>query len=128
MTPSYRYLSQAIQIMSGAIMASSVVFAEARAHDATRTATTPPWTYDAICCRGVGEHGDCQDIPASAVHPVPGGYSITLRPGDHRLVTKPQNYSIPEAKTRRSPDGRYHACLYPNEAHLQCFYAPPMSW
>lgn len=49
-----RRLTQALLIMSGAIMASSVVFAEARAHDATRTATTPPWTYDALCCQGTG--------------------------------------------------------------------------
>ena len=107
----------------------ALVCAPALAHDAKPTAMQPlGWKYDAVCCHGSHIDGDCQAISDETVTPIPGGYRITLRPGDHRLVTKPHVYEIKQEKVRESPDGAYHACLYPTEDRLQCFYAPPMSF
>lgn len=84
--------------------------------------------YDASCCHAIGLRGDCQPIPNASVKPIPGGYQITLGPGDHRLATRVHVFQIEESKTRRSTDGQYHACLYPTENDLRCFYAPPMGF
>ena len=81
--------------------------------------------YDAWCCNGNAHSGDCQPIPSSSVKVVAGGYQITLRPGDHWMVTKEHRFQKPQTETRWSTDGQYHACLYPNETNLRCFYAPP---
>lgn len=82
--------------------------------------------YDTWCCNGDGHSGDCQEIPSSAVKPIEGGWQVTLVPGDHRLVTRVHVFQIPQSNTRMSSDGRFHACLYPDENTLRCFYAPPM--
>lgn len=92
----------------------------AAAHDAPAG-----WSYDASCCHGDSHSGDCQEIPDSAVKPVDGGYVVTLLPGDHRRVTVAHTWQRAMSEARRSPDGHYHACLWPNEATLRCFYAPP---
>jgi hypothetical protein len=81
--------------------------------------------YNTWCCNGNGQNGDCQEIPDSAVRTIPGGYQITLQVGDHRLVTRSHIFTKTQAETRWSTDGRYHACLYPTEDELRCFYAPP---
>lgn len=115
-------------VVAGLVLAWLIV-SPADAHDAMPTAAQPEgWRYDAACCHGNTVNGDCQAIPNSTVTPIPGGFSITLRPGEHRLVTKPHSYTIEQSKVRESRDGRYHACLYPTEDKLQCFYAPPMSF
>lgn len=81
--------------------------------------------YDTWCCNGNAHSGDCQPIPSASVKPVDGGYQITLGPGDHRLATRVHVFSKAQAETRRSLDGRYHACLYPTEDTLRCLYIPP---
>lgn len=86
------------------------------------------WEYDADCCNGNAVEGDCQEIPASAVKVVDGGYEITLRPGDHRLVTVPHTWTKATKEARWSKDENYHACLWPNEATLRCFYAPTLGY
>lgn len=113
-----------------AILAALVLSAPAMAHDAMPTAAQPEgWRYDAVCCQqATANSGDCQDIPATSVKPIPGGYQITLRPGDHHMVTRLHVFQFSQAETRESPDGRYHACLYPSEDNLHCFYAPPMGF
>ena len=121
MKPSRYYrLTQAMQILSGAIMASSVLFSAARAHE-----TASGMIFDARCCRGNSVTGDCQPIPASSVKPIAGGLQITLAPGDHPLVTRVHVFQIEQGKVLPSTDGRYYACLWPSEDHLQCLYAPP---
>ena len=98
MTPSCRYLSQAIQILSGAIMASSVVFAEARAHDALPTASKPDgWSYPFSCCAGF----DCRQVPSDSVAETPQGYVIK-RTGEVIPYT--------DSRVRSSPDGETHWC------------------
>jgi len=88
----------------------------------------PVWAHDfysAYCCRG---EVDCEPIPETAVKITSRGYQVTLRPQDHRmLVTEPapRSYLIPFSEAKQSPDGRYHACIYPSPDTLRCFYAPP---
>lgn len=108
-------------LIIGMVIGLYIMSMDAKAH----TAHTG-MTYHPSCCHGNAVNGDCQPIPDSAVRSIPGGYQITLRPGDHTFVTKEHVFTKEARKTRRSTDGRYHACLYPNEDHLHCFYAPPM--
>ena len=84
--------------------------------------------YDKWCCNGTQHTGDCQEIPDEAVRTIPGGYQITLKAGDHRLVTRVHVWEKAQTETRWSTDGRYHACLFPTESTLRCFYAPPPSF
>lgn len=86
------------------------------------------FTYEPFCCNGDGDSGDCQRISSKTVLPGPGGYEVTLLPGDHKLVTHRHVFLIPQAQTRESPDGDYHLCLYPNEDTVRCFYAPPLGF
>jgi hypothetical protein len=97
--------------------------AAAMAHDAPSG-----WKYDPYCCNGDGETGDCQMIPARTVTIVPGGYRVTLYPGDHRYITHAHIFMLPQRKTMHSPDGAYHLCLFPDENTPRCFYAPDMSY
>lgn len=82
------------------------------------------WRYDGFCCNGDGHNGDCQQIPTQSVKVVKGGYEITLNPGDHRLVTKPHTFFVDQRNVRDSGDDYFHACLYPTEDTMRCFYAP----
>lgn len=85
--------------------------------------------YENYCCSGVGPTGDCHHIPASGVQVLADGYQITLNPGDHPLVTKQHIFIVSFAETKYTPtDGDYHACLYPDENTLRCFYAPPKGY
>ncbi|MGN6552004.1 MAG: hypothetical protein ACTHJ3_19220 [Pararhizobium sp.] len=81
--------------------------------------------YDPMCCNGDGEHGDCAPIPSRDVSIGKSGYHIALSPGDHPGVHVPHVFTEPFQSARTSTDGRYHACLYPTENQLRCFYAPP---
>jgi len=83
--------------------------------------------YSPLCCQGTSGPngtGDCAPIPATAVKAVQGGFQIILNPGDHPLVTKPHQYFVPYGKEKHSTDGAWHACLWPSEDRMQCFYAP----
>jgi hypothetical protein len=57
-----------------------------------------------------------------------GGYRVTLNPGDHHMVTHQHVFFMPTSEAKVSTDGSYHACLFPTEDTLRCFYAPPMSY
>lgn len=105
------------------LAASLFAFVPAFAHDAPSG-----MKYDAFCCNGDNHTGDCQPITARSVKVTSAGYVVTLGPGDHRLVTVSHRYVVPFADARASTDGEYHACLYPTEDTLRCFYAPPMSY
>jgi hypothetical protein len=97
--------------------------APAFAHDAPMG-----WQYDRSCCNGTAHNGDCQRIPHSAVKAEQGGWRITLKPGEHRLVTRPHTWTKGYDQTRQSQDGDFHACLWPDEDTLRCLYVPPMGF
>lgn len=82
--------------------------------------------YDQWCCDGDGTKGDCAPIPSSSVTMNKNGYRIVLRPGDHPRVHVTHVWEKTFMATRTSTDGRYHACLFPSEYQLRCFYAPPV--
>lgn len=84
--------------------------------------------YESYCCNGNSETGDCQMIPTKSVRVVQGGYEVSLAPGDHRLVTRRHVFNWSQNQTRRSEDGEYHLCLYPDENTPRCFYAPDMGF
>lgn len=95
----------------------------AYAHD-----TKTGWFYDAFCCNGDHVAGDCQTIPSRSVTVTRNGYEISVGPGDHRLVTRRHDFSLPQSDARRSQDEEYHLCLFPDEDTLRCFYAPDMGY
>lgn len=84
--------------------------------------------FDRWCCNGNAVNGDCQSIPSTSVRAITGGYQITLKPGDHPMVTRVHVFQMEMAKVRWSTDGRFYACLFPNEDTLRCFYAPPLGY
>lgn len=86
------------------------------------------WKYEAFCCNGNEHTGDCQMISTKNVRITAQGYEISLKPGEHRLVTKRHEFSVRQSDARRSRDEEYHLCLYPNEDTLRCFYAPDMAY
>ena len=86
----------------------------ARAHQAPSG-----WQYDAYCCSNL----DCAPIAAANVRTSPEGYVVTLGKGDHPLKTETTTFTIPYAEAKPSPDGDYHACLWPTEFQVHCFYA-----
>lgn len=97
------------------------------AHEA-HSASGMTWKYDGFCCNGDSTTGDCQAIPTKSVKVVKGGYEVSLSAGDHRLVTRPHTFFVKQDDVRVSKDDDYHACLYPTEDTLRCFYAPPPSF
>lgn len=81
--------------------------------------------YDPWCCNDK----DCQGIPTEAVELTAQGYRVTLRPQDHGMLrgeTAPHVYVVAYRDARVSPDGGYHACIYPDVETMRCFYAPPV--
>lgn len=116
--------------MRGALLALMLSATAAWSHSSPQG-----WRYDGTCCSAVepsAHTGDCAPIPESAVRVVPGGYQVTLRPGDHPLVTVEHTWFVPhdrpmhpastEPAVRPSGDSDWHACLYPNESVLRCLY------
>jgi hypothetical protein len=92
--------------------------------------STPAWAhtsrgghvYEGYCCNG----SDCAEIPDEAVTAGPNGWVVTLRRGQHPMVVSPQvQHVIPYKAGRPSTDGKFHVCLFPNEATMRCFYNPP---
>lgn len=82
--------------------------------------------FDPYCCNGNSTTGDCQEIPQSSVRAAPGGYQVTLRPGDHpKVVKQAHTYFVEQSKVRPSTNGLFYGCVYPTEDTLRCFYAPP---
>jgi hypothetical protein len=80
--------------------------------------------YESWCCNGK----DCAEIPEQAVKAGPNGWVITLKPGEHPMVTRTQQRVIPYHLARVSEDARYHICLWPTENDQRCFYAPPQGF
>lgn len=94
-----------------------------RAHEAMSG-----WRYDPWCCT---PELDCAEIPTEAVRITRDGYLVTLRPGDHKMLARepePRSYLIRFRDARVSPDGRYHACIYPTPETMRCFFAPPQGF
>ncbi|TWF54687.1 hypothetical protein [Neorhizobium alkalisoli] len=112
-------------ILAGVIVAyaSLLHVGPATAHEAMSG-----FKYDGFCCNGDNHTGDCQMISTKNVKVVKGGYEIIIGPGDHRLITRQHDFTLPQSQARRSLDSEYHLCLYPNEDTLRCFYAPDMSY
>ncbi len=86
--------------------------------------------FHPMCCNGNAVNGDCHHIPTSAVRAMTDGYEVTLKPGDHPLVTKPHVFFVAYKDVRRTGDDgmvpdQYYACLYPTEDTLRCLYVPP---
>lgn len=89
--------------------------------------------YNGWCCSPAGDPddatGDCAPIPDRAVKITAQGYVITVRPGDHPLVTRPHQWmKSTKDVIHRSTDGRYHICLYPTEDDLRCLYVPDLDY
>jgi hypothetical protein len=116
-------------ILKGVMIAyaSCVYVGSAAAHEA-HSPSGVTWKYDGFCCNGDNHTGDCQMISTKNVKIINGGYEIILGPGDHRLITRPHDFKLPQSQARRSQDEEYHLCLYPTEDTLRCFYAPDMSY
>jgi len=93
----------------------------AKAHDAPSGMSYPSW-----CCQGTRADGtgDCDPIPSRTVKEIPGGWVITIGPGDHPLVTKNHVFVKKYGEERRSTDGEYHICLWPDENTARCFLSP----
>ena len=113
-----------------ATLPAVILWRPAHAHNAPTG-----WRYDGTCCSAaepIAHTGDCAPIPDEAVRIVPGGFVVTLRPGDHPLVTVEHTWEVPydrpmhagsrEPAVRPSGDEHWHACLYPNESVLRCLY------
>lgn len=100
------------------LLASTVT---AAAHD-----TATGWSYDAVCCSNT----DCAVIPYSAVEIRADGVRVTLRPGDHPMVTREHTFTRAFKDLRQSRDDEWHACVREdvNGASLvvYCVYQPPM--
>ena len=109
------------------VLAAGAASAPVQAHEA-HSPTGIKWKYDGYCCNGDAHSGDCQQISTRHVRITSRGYEIFLGPGDHRMITRPHHFTMPQSETRRSQDEEYHLCLYPTEDTLRCFYAPDMGF
>lgn len=115
-------LQSHILAFSGAILASSVWFAAARAHEAASGMVYPP-----ECCHSAATHayGDCAPIPSKSVVARLDGYHVTLGVGQHpKLKTKGYAAVIPYGLARPSEDQEYHICLSQDGGARYCFFAP----
>lgn len=83
------------------------------------------WTYPPACCNGSDVGGDCESIPSRTVRKDRYGFTVILHPGDHHLVTTEHRFLIPYGSELPSGDSEFHICLYPNQYHVNCFFAPP---
>ena len=78
--------------------------------------------YDPYCCNS----RDCAEIPEDSVVAGPNGWIVTLRKGQHPMVvSEVVRHVVPYKEARPATDGRFHACLFPNETTMRCFYSPP---
>jgi len=81
------------------------------------------WDYPFYCCLD----SDCSPIAAEAVQEVPGGFVVTIAPGEHPMWSserkQPLRLEIPQDKAKPSPDGHWHLCI-DDSGELLCFFAP----
>jgi hypothetical protein len=82
------------------------------------------WTYDYHCCTDK----DCAMINPATVVAVTGGWKVTVRPGDHPLITEPKEYLVPydSNKVIESKDSDFHLCVGAYTKSLFCLYVPEM--
>lgn len=92
----------------------------ARGHDAPSG-----WSYDLACCSGT----DCAPIDSDHVSLSAEGYTVTVAPGDHPLITVPTTYFFPfeDTRVRFAPDGMYHLCVSAITQTGLCLYSPGFS-
>lgn len=92
---------------------------------AARAHTAPSgWRYDPECC-GVM---DCAPVPPGAVREAQGGYVVTLRAGDHPMVTDAGLVAaVPhgDPRIRVSGDEHRHVCVSATSVRVLCIYVPP---
>jgi hypothetical protein len=69
--------------------------------------------YDPWCC----SERDCEPAPAAKIQRVPGGFMVTVKPGED-----PQFF--PETGRRVSDDGVPHVCITPS-GERRCVYVLP---
>ena len=86
----------------------------------TTQAAAHEW-YDGWCCSGQ----DCAPVPASTVQSAPGGWLVTVLPGQHPLAFAPISRFVPfdSNELRPSQDDEWHVCVYPR-GHIRCVYQP----
>lgn len=65
------------------------------------------WFFNTQCCCVAGW---CRPIPCSAVRHDGKRYVLTLRPGDHPMVSKPTRWVVDERSVDLSPDEKCYAC------------------
>jgi hypothetical protein len=83
-------------------LSSSLLVSVAQAHD---------W-YPERCCHGE----DCAVLPDGAVRTSPEGWVVT---------TTGETIPFDDPRIMRSPDGRFHQCIFPTERHTtQCIFVP----
>ncbi|AXV15964.1 hypothetical protein CYG48_09805 [Neorhizobium sp. SOG26] len=115
-------------VLTGSMVAFACLFSTAALAHEAHSAGGMAWKYDGFCCNGDNHTGDCQMISTRNVKVTENGYEIQLKPGDHRMITRPHRFTMKQSQARRSQDEEYHICLYPTEDNLRCFYAPDMSF
>lgn len=122
MKPSRYYrLTQAMQILSGAIMASSVLFSGAGAHDAMPTAAKPlGWSYPFSCCSGY----DCREIGTSTSSAPVRVYETAM---GYRFNTSMEIVAYDDKRVKESPDGKFHWCTVAgkDDGRTICLFVPP---
>lgn len=84
------------------------------------SASAHSW-YNPVCC----SDRDCAPVPFEAVEITDDGYRVTLHAGDHVMVSSTVVHLVAYPDVLKSRDGNYHACLFPNQNVMRCFYAPP---
>lgn len=87
----------------------------AAAHDAPSG-----WPYPGECCDGQ----DCAPIPYERVRSTPHGYELTLKPGDHPLITEAMTIFVPRDRAEPSGDRSYHLCYKYSYPFFWCFFVP----
>ena len=89
---------------------------------AVSTPVTAHEWYDAACCSGF----DCAPVAVETVQSVPGGYLLTIEPGQHPLVFQriEEFVSYDDAdRFRASQDDQWHVCIFP-AGKVRCVYQP----
>ena len=119
MRHNYRRLTQRMLVLSGAIMASSVLFSGAGAHDAMPTASKPlGWSYPFSCCSGI----DCREVSLGGA-----GSVILERPEGYVVAETGEVVPYTDTRVKESPDGRPHWCSVAGRADGRtiCLFVPP---
>lgn len=108
-------ITQVAYLAHGLLLASSVVFAGARAHEALPTATQPMgWSYGWECCSAF----DCSQVHNEEIREGRGGYTV---------VKTGEVIPYGDARIKRSRDEFYHRCTPGGNVDAPrslCLYVP----